>query len=136
MDLTITPWRDPLVEAPGYPADSIYVKLFWLPVLGPTATLLLEGLNFDFTTEPDGFTAAANEIACTQGIGLGFGRNAPLRRAIERCIEFGLMKQVGPAHYAVRTFAPPLSEDDLSLLTPALQQLHASYRSETAFDSK
>lgn len=36
--LVIIPWHDDVVDAIGFDPRSHYVELFWLNVLGPTAT--------------------------------------------------------------------------------------------------
>lgn len=36
--LVVIPWNDPVVDSIGHDARSTYVELFWLNVLGPTAT--------------------------------------------------------------------------------------------------
>jgi hypothetical protein len=42
--LRVTPWIDPVVDGRGYAIYSSYVEVFWLPVLGPSATVLLQRL--------------------------------------------------------------------------------------------
>ena len=39
--LGVLPWHDPSVEADGFDPRSPYVETFWLPLLGPSTTLLL-----------------------------------------------------------------------------------------------
>ena len=38
--LVVLPWADPVIDPIGHDPRSRYVELFWLGVLGPTATLL------------------------------------------------------------------------------------------------
>ena len=40
----VRPWIDPVVDPIGYDPHGRYVELFWLGVLGPTATWLLRRL--------------------------------------------------------------------------------------------
>ena len=42
--LVVLPWADPVVDPIGHDPRSRYVELFWLGILGPTATLLLRRL--------------------------------------------------------------------------------------------
>ena len=42
--LMVVPWLDPVVDSVGYEVRSQYVELFWLNVLGPTATWILRRL--------------------------------------------------------------------------------------------
>ena len=39
--LVVIPWHDPVVDSIGHEVRSTYVELFWLNVLGPTATWAL-----------------------------------------------------------------------------------------------
>ena len=40
----VVPWHDPVVDSVGFDVRSNYVELFWLNVLGPTATWALRRL--------------------------------------------------------------------------------------------
>ena len=62
-------WDDPVVESSGFDALSPYVELFWLPVLGPSATLLLRRLATGLRAKPEGFDLQLDEAA--QALGLG-----------------------------------------------------------------
>ena len=52
--LEIRPWPDPVLDNLGHDARSPYVERYWLPILGPSATLLVRRL------------AAALDIAATR----------------------------------------------------------------------
>jgi len=43
--LVVVPWHDPVVEEVGYDVRSMYVELFWLNVLGPSATWIMRRLT-------------------------------------------------------------------------------------------
>jgi hypothetical protein len=136
--LQITPWVDPVVDERGYPADSLYVDLFWLPVIGPSATVLFRRLNLhmrmlgDVESRELGFEVLSGSL----GLGRGVNRNAPLPRAIDRCIRFGLGKRTGPDSLAVRRFVSPISAHHLSGLPHVLQELHAIYLDESTAHSQ
>ena len=51
----VVPWHDPVVEAVGYDVHSTYVELFWLNVLGPTATWLLRRMARGLDRYPFGY---------------------------------------------------------------------------------
>jgi hypothetical protein len=53
--LVVLPWADPVIDPIGHDPRSRYVELFWLGVLGPTATLLLRRLADGLESYPDGF---------------------------------------------------------------------------------
>jgi len=37
--LIVLPWADPVIDPIGHDPRSRYVELFWLGILGPTATI-------------------------------------------------------------------------------------------------
>jgi len=43
--LKIRPWWDPQLAVGGHPPRSLYFETYWLPVLGPAATLALRDLT-------------------------------------------------------------------------------------------
>ena len=42
--LMVVPWHDPVVDPVGFDVRSTYVELFWLNILGPSATWALRRL--------------------------------------------------------------------------------------------
>ena len=66
--LIVLPWHDPVVEAVGYDARSVYVELFWLGILGPTSTWLLRRLVTGLDAYPDGYELDLAETANALGI--------------------------------------------------------------------
>ena len=67
--LHVTSWNDNAIEKRGYPADSGFVELFWLPVLRPSATFLFRRLNWLLETFPEGVTVEMNELGRELGLG-------------------------------------------------------------------
>ena len=47
-------WHDPIVEACGFPVNSIYTETVLLPILGPSSVLCLRRLGAWATVNPDG----------------------------------------------------------------------------------
>lgn len=89
--ITVTRWWDPIVDAHGNPARSAYVERFWLPVLGPTATLLLRRLVFE--VEAHGHVAVVlPHLAQSMGLSFRVGRHSPFTKALCRLQQFGLMR--------------------------------------------
>jgi hypothetical protein len=123
----ITTWKDPVVDALDIGVFSAYVELFWLPVLGPTATFLLRRLNLLLVQHAEGFAINLNELGASLGLGQGETRHAPLPRAIGRCVRFGMAKRPGPDHLAVRRNVATLPLQHVSRLHPALQKDHANF---------
>lgn len=125
--LKIVPWIDPIVDEKGFPVHDPYIEMFWLPVLGPTATWLYRRMVSGVLVEPSGFIVNMDELA--RGIGVAYtpGRHNPFARALHRCTMFGAAQQVAthPEHtVAVRRFLPLLPHRHLSRLPEPLQVAH------------
>ena len=77
----IVPWKDALVEGHGYAIDDPYIEMFWLPILGPTATWLVRRLAGGLQHQPEGYTVDMTDLA--RGIGVNYtpGRHNPFARA-------------------------------------------------------
>jgi len=128
--LEVSPWHDHIIEANGFPIGDPYIEMFWLPVLGPTATWLLRRLATGLEHEPQGYTVVMDELARSIGVACTEGRHNPFTRALQRCIMFGVSHQVpSPANnaLAVRTVLPSLSQRHLSRLPEQLQLLHQDW---------
>lgn len=132
--LEVRPWHDPVIEANGFTIGDPYVEMFWLPVLGPTATWLLRRLATGLDHEPQGYTVDMNELARCIGVACTEGRHNPFTRALQRCIMFGVSHHVPSAlnnAIAVRTVLPPISQRHLVRLPEQLQNLHHDWSAIT-----
>jgi len=118
------PWRDPLIERLGHDALGDYVELFWLGVLGPTATWLLRRLAVIAVAHPEGHRVDLPALASALGLGWDSNRANAFGRAMQRLMMFGMARQVDDA-VAVRTVVPPLSVRHLARLPEHLQRAHA-----------
>lgn len=117
----VAAWRDPLVDAYGHDPRSLYVETFWLPVLGPSTTLLLRRLAACLEASPAG--TAINVTTTSRALGLGerTGRNGPLMRTVARMVDFEMARISGPGSIAVRTSLPPLPRRHIARLPEALR---------------
>jgi hypothetical protein len=122
--LHITRWVDPVVEAEGYVPLGGYLEFFWLPVLGPSATVLLWRLQFELRVEPDGCAVNLKELSRDLGLGTPESKHAPLPRAIARLVHFGLAMRLASGQLAVRCMVGPISQLQLEGLSAPLQMLH------------
>ncbi|MGH9089599.1 MAG: hypothetical protein ACRDYZ_16075 [Acidimicrobiales bacterium] len=120
----VVPWTDPLVESTGVDPRSAYVELFWLPVLGPSATLLVRRLADELDRSPDGCEVDLGLVARSLGVGGTDSRHAPLLRALRRCARFGVLRAQGPEEVAVRRMLGPLPQHHLARLPEPLRQRH------------
>ena len=131
-EIQVTTWVDPVVDARGHPAGSPYVELFWLPVLGPSATFLLRRLSLYLDMFPEGLSMDLSELSCQLGLGRPESRHAALPRAIDRCVRFGLARRPGANRLAVRRILGPLPAQRVNRLSPFLQSIHADWADEPA----
>jgi hypothetical protein len=125
--LRLVPWVDPVVDGRGIPVTSLYVEQFWLPVLGPSATLLLRRLGSIASQFPDGVTLDREWLGSSLGLGKGESRNAPLPRAIERCVRFGVAKRLTGDRLAVRRSVGLLPQRHVDRLHPLIRELHRDW---------
>lgn len=128
--LRVEAWNDPIVECIGFDPLSSYVELFWLPVLGPSATFLYRRLAWGILDQPDGFDLDAEDLACSLGLGGSGGKHSPFHRAILRCGRYGLVRHRSNDILAVRRRVAPLSDHHLQRLPPALRRRHRQWQND------
>jgi hypothetical protein len=128
----VMPWLDPEQDDNGHDPRSAYVETFWLPVVGPSTTLLLRRLADEFDAEPEGFEIEASVLSREIGLGARIDRRGAFARTLERCTKFHLLQQQGDLLY-VRQRIPPLSYRQLKRLG-RLQALHHSWTIDRADD--
>lgn len=126
--LRIEPWCDPVVDSLGHDPRSSYVERFWLPILGPSTTLLLRRLAAELDHEPDGVEVDLATTARALGLGSQGGRRSAFVRALDRSAQFGLAQHLGPARLAVRRRIPPLTQRQVVRLPKAIQDDHADWQ--------
>jgi hypothetical protein len=126
----IVPWEDPIADPLGVHPCSRYVELYWLGILGPSATWLLRRISYGMEMHPEGFALDLAETARSLGLGDRMGKNSPFRRALLRLGTFELARSSGPHGLAVRTRVPPLPLRHVLRLPPSLQQSHRRWLEE------
>jgi hypothetical protein len=133
--LHVTIWDDDAVDPGDHFAQSVYVELFWLPVLGPSATFLYRRLGGCLESTPDGFSVGLNDLGRELGLGTSDTKNAPLQRAIFRLVRFGVARRHAPGELSVRPALETLSPHQVVGLPDILQDAHRSFiESERACD--
>lgn len=126
--LRIVAWPDPVIDLLGHEPRSGYVERFWLPILGPTTTLLLRRLAAGFDGAPDGFDLPTLETAAALGLGSRGGRNSPFLRALGRAAKFKIIRLDLPDTLAVRRHVPPLTRTQVARLPEALRSEHEEWQ--------
>ena len=128
--ITLVTWPDALADATGHAVRSDYVEMFWLGILGPTATWLLRRCSDEVLASPAGADIDLHPMAGSIGLAYHAGRHNPFSRGFDRLIMFGMMRHVG-SHpqptFAVRTHVPPLALRQLARLPEPLQIAHADF---------
>jgi hypothetical protein len=127
ITLRVVPWEDPIVESRGFAVNDPYIEMFWLPVLGPTATWLYRRLVSGVLHSPSGYTINMDELARTIGVAYTQGRHNPFVRALQRCVMFGVAEHIAvqPVRtLAVRKSLPSLPQRHLGRLPNQLQIAH------------
>lgn len=126
----ITPLDDPVIDLLGHDVRSTYVERFWLPILGPTTTLLLRHLATTFEDHPDGFDLPLLDTAAALGLGNKSGRNSPFLRALARASKFKLAEPVGHGALAVRRRVAPLTRTQVERLPTPLRDEHVAWTAQ------
>jgi len=123
----VVPWHDPIVEAVGFDARSQYVELFWLNVLGPTATWTLRRMVTGLDRYPLGYEMDLGETASMLGLAYGIGTSNSFTKALQRCVLFGVSQQV-PGGLAVRRKVPPVAGRHLARMPDSLRAMHYQWQ--------
>ena len=132
-------WVEPLNDlcpdpGRGHHPRSPYVELFWLGVLGPSATWLIRRLALRLEEAPEGVLIDTAEIASEIGLGGRQALQSAFDRAFERCCRFGLMQRGRHNTLFVRTRLPDLTARMAERLPPRLRVLHDVWRRQPGSD--
>jgi hypothetical protein len=125
--LMVVPWHDPVVDSLGHDVRSLYVELFWLNVLGPTATWALRRLVTGLERYPLGYELDLGETASMLGLAYSAGTSNSFARALQRCVLFGMSQPV-PGGLAVRRRVPPVAARHLARMPESLRAMHARWQ--------
>ncbi len=125
--VTVAPWLDPIVDAHGVDPRSEYVELYWLGILGPSATWFLRRLAAGLERSPDGFALNLDLAARSLGLSPRPGRNAPFARVLGRCERFGMIRLRGDVLDARRRVGL-VPQRHLQRLPLEIQRAHERWR--------
>lgn len=116
-------WEDPMLTI-AHDASSEYVETYWLPFLGPSATLALRRLAAGLRTAPvSGMWVPLEPFAHSLGLQGTTAHHVRARRTLARIVRFGLAN-VDDDVLAVRTRIPSLTERAVERLPPHLAHQH------------
>lgn len=125
--LMVVPWHDPVVDHVGFDVRSAYVEMFWLNILGPTATWTLRRLVNGFDRYPLGYELDLDETANELGLSYTVATSNTFVRALQRCVLFGVSQPITDG-LAVRRRLPPVAARHLARMPQGLQREHAQWQ--------
>ncbi len=80
-----------LDKASGWDLNHPYLETFWLPVIGPTSTLLLRYVGRHVRSS--NYTVFdTSDVALCLGVGAGIGRHSPIVKTVQRLARFDLAR--------------------------------------------
>lgn len=126
--LLVRPWEDPVLDTQGHDPRGAYVELFWLPLLGPSATFLARTFARGLESEPGGFALSADEAARSLGLGTKAGRRSPFSRTLARLAQFRMIHLDAEDVVLARRRFPSLSRTQVAKLPDGLRAAHEAYR--------
>jgi hypothetical protein len=128
--LRVRPWADQVLDEQGHDPRGDYVDTFWLPLLGPSATLLARRFAAGLDSSPDGFEVPFEEAARGIGLGAKGGKGGVFQRSLGRLGQFRLAHFDGSDDLLVRRRLPPLTRTQAAKLPPHLRPVHDRWREE------
>lgn len=131
--LGILPWTADAAPVTTIDHDprSGYVETFWLPILGPSTTLLIRRLAERFDGSPEGFELDSAAVSVELGLGGRVTGRSGIVRTIDRCVTFKLAEFRSDVLH-VRRRLPTLSLRQTRNLSPRLRELHAGWLDASA----
>jgi hypothetical protein len=126
--LLVRPWEDPVLDHQGHDPRSSYTETFWLPLLGPSATLLARKLASGLELDPGGFTLPADDAARSLGLGAKGGARSPFNRTLGRLAQFRLVHLDAEDVVLARRRFPGLTRTQVAKLIPSLREAHEAWR--------
>lgn len=124
----VLPWTTDAAptDAVDHDPRSGYVETFWLPILGPSTTLLIRRLADRFDGNPDGFELDVAAVSVELGLGGRITGRSGIARTIDRCVTFKLA-EIRNDILHVRRRLPTLSLRQTRKLSPRLRDLHTGW---------
>ena len=127
-------WDDPGTEETGVeitldPLDAVdhYWRHFWLPVVGPTCTILAAQLAAVAVVDPPE-PLDAQLLSSSLGLGKVIGKHCSLGNALLRLEQFRIIRRSpDDSIIEARTHVRPLNPYQLGRLHPELQQAHNAW---------
>ncbi|MGH9188339.1 MAG: hypothetical protein ACRD0U_21440, partial [Acidimicrobiales bacterium] len=126
----MSPLFDPTLDRVGFPLDHPYIERVYCSVLGPTSVLLLRRVGELLADCPDRVTVDLVDLSRSLGVGPKgastgeVGRNAPVRRSMDRLVQFHLAAWLGEDRLGVHPKVPAVSRHRAARLAEPVQVEH------------
>lgn len=125
----LSPLFDPTLERVGFPLDHPYVERVYCSVLGPSSVLLLRRAGELFAEHPEGLRVDVVDLSRSLGLGVpagavDVGRNAPLRRTMDRLVRFRMAAWQGDDQLGIHPKLPALERHRGARLPETVQSAH------------
>jgi hypothetical protein len=125
----LSPLFDPTLDRVGFPLDHPYIERVYCSVLGPTSVLLLRRAGELFADHPAGVTVDLVDLSRSLGLGGrpdadDVGRNAPLRRTMDRLARFHMARWTSVNRLAIHPKVPALAKHHVARLAEPVQVVH------------
>lgn len=108
-----------------HPTEGDYVRRWWMPTLGPTATALLQLMADELADrDVDHIAWTANTLGRRVGVGHAGGRTSALTRSLVRLGQFRIINLDHPMVIGVPTHMPPITGAARHKLPPDTLRRH------------
>ena len=124
--IVVVPWHDDVVDRIGFDPRSQYAELFWLNVLGPSASWILRRMVTGLDEYPGGYELDLAQTAGALGLVYSAGSNGSFSRSLQRCVLFGAAQPISGG-LAVRRRLPPVAQRQLQRMPEFLRATHAAW---------
>ena len=125
--LWILPWSDPVLDKTGHNPRSLYVEMFWLPILGPSSTWLIRRLALHLRQNPEGCSLHLDSTASQLGLKMKTSKGSTFFKVLKRCCDFGLAHSGHNDCLYVKTRIPNIPPRLLKRMDKSLIQIHTAW---------
>ncbi|MFN8016246.1 MAG: hypothetical protein U0R17_06550 [Acidimicrobiia bacterium] len=108
-------------------AYDSYIEQFWLPLLGPTATLLINNLTLKSLSNSQTFYISKAELSLSLGTGYRSGDSSPIQKQLIRLSRNKLIYQINSNEYLIPKIVPQLGITQISKLSNTLRTQHDAW---------
>jgi hypothetical protein len=127
--LVILVESDPWLHRHGHRVDGQYVELFWLPILGPTATLLLRRIIYE-ASEADRCVLELSHVETARAVGIQSTTKRPSTgwfRVLKRLHGFEIIDHMDGGLVRFPTHLPDLAHRQLQRLSAPMRSRHTQW---------